>query len=192
MRFENNWQKAKEFFEGALDEDSTYTSAYWNIAWVYDSLGKQDLAVSSAKRALQYSYKYPEPLRLDLRISYYYLIGEPDKAFAVTKMRAQFYPDDVKGLIYLAETYHNIGRWKESIAWYEKVFEIDPGRSDLLTEIAGMYLGLENFAKALEYYRMYAERSHVDFKASFLPRYLITVFLHPFPVNTRSIRHRST
>ena len=164
---EKNWVKGTEFLEKAIKEDPDFTYAYFKLADVCMDAnqiekGKTSLQVVMQKENL---YKLPESLQFIVKFFNYIINSEPEKAFAVTKMWVELYPDDIKGHTLLASRYYMKNQFHEAISECKNILQLDPEQYDYLIEIGNLYVKMVEYDKALDYYKQYEKQFPKDYKS---------------------------
>ncbi|UCC47930.1 MAG: tetratricopeptide repeat protein [Gemmatimonadota bacterium] len=157
------WAPAKEHLEAAVREDPSFAFAQYTLFEAYLYFGERENAEEAARLAMQHVYKLPERRQFDLKYAYYNDIEEdPNRRFAVAKMRVELFPEDIEGRAQLAWEYWRRGQTDRAIAEYEQIYEIDPSQYDYFKMIGSLYLDRGEFDKALDYYQQFAERAPND------------------------------
>jgi len=161
----NNWSKGTEYVEKAIKEDAGFILAYLTLAEFYFNTNQVKKAEESLQVVMQNQYKLPESLQFISKFFYYIINSEPDKAFAVTKMWVELYPDDIKGHTLLASRYYVSNRLQEAISELKNILQLDPEQYDYLIEIGDLYVKMAEYDKALDYYRQYEKQFPKDYKS---------------------------
>ena len=126
----NNYDKAFEYYEKAISEDSTYTDAYVGLGDVYYEKGQYDLEVSNFEKAVEldpqnYSYLY-------YLGNAYEDIGEYGKAVETYLKVLSIKPDDKDTLYDLAELLIISGYRSDAEKIITKLNPLDKGRASKL------------------------------------------------------------
>ncbi|UCG53374.1 MAG: protein kinase [Candidatus Latescibacterota bacterium] len=164
--FEQNWDSAQEALERSVEQDSTFAYAHFQLTVFYLYTNQSEKTERALQSVMRYLYKMPERIQFLFKSIYYALKKDPEKQEAVLRMMVELYPNDVIGRHSLAAKLAQQNRTNEAIEQYEKILEIDPGRSGIIQIIGGLYRDKGDFDKALEYYESYAEQ-HPDVVNSF-------------------------
>ena len=126
----NNYDKAFEYYEKAISEDSTYADAYVGLGDVYYEKGQYDLEVSNFEKAVEldpqnYSYLY-------YLGNAYEDIGEYGKAVETYLKVLSIKPDDKDTLYDLAELLIISGYRSDAEKIITKLNPLDKGRASKL------------------------------------------------------------
>jgi len=162
---EKNWLKGTEFLEKAIEEDPSFTYAYFKLAQVCFDANQIEKVKKSLKVVIQNLHKLPESLQFVSKFFSYIINSEPDKALAVTKMWVELYPDDLKGRTLLASRYYASNRLQEAISECKNILQLDPEQYDYLIEIGNLYIRMAEYDKALDYYKQYKKQFPKDYKS---------------------------
>jgi tetratricopeptide (TPR) repeat protein len=162
----DDWETAAQLLEEAVAEDETFAAAQLQLFVVYLLLNRGEESRAPLQAAVDHAYRLPERLQNQVRAEWYTLRQEADKAYALLKMNAELYPEDVTALTAVAQTqaYRNLRR--EAIETYERILELDPQQQDFLREIGDLHQSLGEYDEALDAYGRYA-RLNPDDERSF-------------------------
>lgn len=145
-----NYGKAVEMLEKAVEIDAENTSAHVSLALAYQEIGKNDLSLA------QYQVVFTqEPKLHSLRLDYANLLAEMSKnaeAIEQYKIYTENFPDDVRGLKNLAILYQREKNYDSAIASYEKAILKDSEDLTLKKELANCYHAKKDYQNALKYY----------------------------------------
>ena len=157
--FKNDWEKAADYFEQAVEDDPMFTYAWFELANVYISLNQGENAEQAIRVAMQHDYKLSEKDKFEVKYVYYFLFKQDqDMVFTLAKRRVELFPEDIEGHQWLADTYLNMNQLEEALSEYELILELDPERYNTLKDIASIYREKGEFDKALEYHKQYANK----------------------------------
>jgi tetratricopeptide (TPR) repeat protein len=157
---------AERWLAGAVEEDSTFAWAQWNLATSYYLLNRPEEAAAAMQAAQQHLYKLPERVQLQFRtIDYLLFQQKPEQAFKTAKYLVELYPQDIDGRGLLAELLGTRGQWEEQIAQLEAILSIDPTQYELLQQIGGIYEEHAQYELALGYFGRYAELFPNDYQS---------------------------
>ncbi|MEZ5197318.1 MAG: adenylate/guanylate cyclase domain-containing protein [Bacteroidales bacterium] len=161
----NNWHKATEYVEMAIEEDPGFTLAHLVLAeYCFNSNN-----ISKAEEQLQITmdniYNLPERLQFNAKFFYYISKQEPDKALAVLKMWTELFPEDIEAHEMLATRYQYKSMLKESIEEYRAILRLDPGQTKYVRYIGDLHEARGNYDSAMHYHTQYAESNPMDYKA---------------------------
>lgn len=155
MVLKRNWKKARQFFEAAIKEDSTFAVAYDALLGIIMLNVAGEEALKYFQISEKYDYKLTESARLYKKMGYYFVKNQADKALAVLKMIIELYPEDVRAYSIQAFFYGMMNKPDEAIASYKKLLELDPGRYDVYRLIGAQYQAKKDYKEALHYYEKY-------------------------------------
>ncbi|UCF21286.1 MAG: tetratricopeptide repeat protein [Gemmatimonadota bacterium] len=158
LMVKRDWISALEYLERAVQVDPTSAFAQYQLAFVYLLTGQKEKADSAALLAMQHLYRFPERWQYDFKYLYYEVIEpHPEKRFAVAKMKAELFPDDVDAHSLLASEYSNRHLRDKAIAEYENILRIDPSQYEYLRSIGYRYMEAGEFGKSRDYLQRYAD-----------------------------------
>ncbi|MGB2763828.1 MAG: protein kinase [Candidatus Aminicenantaceae bacterium] len=164
--FKNDWAKAADYLEQAVEDDPMFTYAWSELANVYTSLNQGEKAKEALRVAMQHDYKLSEKDKFEVKYMYYFLFKQDqDMAITLAKRRVELFPQDIEGHEWLAEAYWSINQLDEALSEYERILELDPEHHDILQSIALLYREKGEFEKALGYYKQYADKFPDDPKS---------------------------
>jgi tetratricopeptide (TPR) repeat protein/tRNA A-37 threonylcarbamoyl transferase component Bud32 len=162
MWVEDDWPMAARLLEEAVREDSTFAAAQLNLYTVYVFQNRGEEAIAPLQAAMDHVYRLPERLQNAVKAEWYAIRQEPDKAYTLTEMNVELFPEDVTALERLAFFQRAEGKWREAITTYERILELDPQQHDFLRIVGGLYQELGEFDRALEAFTRYAELNPND------------------------------
>ncbi|UCE08125.1 MAG: protein kinase, partial [bacterium] len=150
------YNDALQFFEKALQVDSTFAVAYLWLGKTLGSLGKDEARKIAFEKAKAYSVNVSEKEKLYIEAFYAeYLENDLDKKFDILKQLVAEFPRDKWSHQLLAAHYDGMKLFDKAIEEYKKVLELDPNHGSSINELAYLYLQLGNFDKAIEYLERY-------------------------------------
>ncbi|OGP52720.1 MAG: hypothetical protein A2Y65_07360 [Deltaproteobacteria bacterium RBG_13_52_11] len=171
-------------FSSLLREKPGDVNILYGLGCSYVMVGRTHEALSYLSEALKASPKDVYIVR-ELGIAYFQA-KEVDKALDVLQDALHTFSHDTTILYYLAQGNEEKGRWNESVSFYQRVLELDPGRVeiyynlgvvydkkgslDLSHETFGLYFkekgqretALFHFKKALEHTRDWKKKRHLE------------------------------
>jgi len=157
MLIESDYEAALQYLEQSVQVDPTCAFAYFGIGAINAELNQQGKALKAFEQALKYKYKLPGSLELFVKIVYFTLKGDSEKAFNLSKTRVELYPDDIVARSNLIDSYITKEQLDEAITEYKKLIEIAPEPSKYYHDIGKIYLIKGVFDEALKYYQRYAD-----------------------------------
>ena len=159
---EDEWNKAIEYFEDAVNLDPQFAEAYGQLAKCHARLyylksdlsdERKKMAENAAEKALQTGSKNPN---VQLSLGYYHLWAQGDKITALSffELAADKLDNNVEVLIAKASLYETKGEWDKYIESYEKGIEISPLDLSCMVNLAFGYYFTQRFDDALVYNTM--------------------------------------
>ena len=154
----NEFDKAVELLEKAVELDPTFTFAYITLSvtnrWIYiNGFDRTEERLVKAReavyRALELEPDLPEAM-LTLGHLYYQGYQDYDRALEIFKSVQKARPN--LPYTYLGYIQRRMGRWAESTANLEKSFKLNPRSSDLAYQIGGSYMYMRKYQDAEEWY----------------------------------------
>jgi len=170
--FENDYTRAAEQVELAVNEDPTFALAHLILGNLYMFLNQPENIEEAIQTTMQYIYKLPEIYKLITKLQFYTLKQEVDKMIALTRIRIELYPDDITTYKLLAQLLMAQNLFDEQIDVYISILKLDPTQYEILKDIGSIYEKKGKFEEALKYYDQYAVQLPEDFKS-----YLTSCFI---------------
>ncbi|MCK4312086.1 MAG: tetratricopeptide repeat protein, partial [Candidatus Cloacimonetes bacterium] len=165
MLFDNDYEKAINNLEQSVKDEPTFTFAHMILCGLFSMTNQSSKAEKSMQNVMQYIYKLPEEYQFMMKMGYYSLNQEPEKAFSVVKMWVELYPDDIMAHSILAIYLKQRNQLNEAIEEYKCILELDPEQYNYLKEIGSLYEQKGEFEEALKYYKQYAEQFPEDYSS---------------------------
>jgi serine/threonine protein kinase/Tfp pilus assembly protein PilF len=162
------WTEGRRFFEMAVQKDSAFAMSWYELAgdcyWLRDYKAGDDAhqkAASLASRATQKDQYVIAAQDSSLRATLLGLPGLTDLEFL--KLCTEKFPQEKRFFI-MAGTQLMIHEFKarESIPWFKKALELDPGYPPTLSQLGNAYLHVRDWANATEMFKRYAAASPGD------------------------------
>jgi tetratricopeptide (TPR) repeat protein len=142
----------------AVELDPSFALANWLLFQVEVFTNRGAQAVPRLQAAMEHLYRLPERMQFGVKADYYMMVRQDaDRAFTVLIMCAELFPDDIAAHQTRAQVSIARDQKEEAIASLNRVVELDPGQSQILPEIGGLYESLGMFDEALDYYFGYLE-----------------------------------
>jgi serine/threonine protein kinase/Tfp pilus assembly protein PilF len=163
-----SWAEGRRFFEMAVQKDSAFAMAWYELAgdcgWLGDNKAADDAykkATSLASRSTQKDQCTIASQDSSLRANLLDLPGLTDLEFM--KLCTEKFPQE-KCFFIMAGTQLMIHEFKarESIPWFKKALELDPSYPPTLSQLGNAYLGVRDWANATEMFKRYAAASPGD------------------------------
>ncbi len=149
--------KARRFFEKAVELDSTFAIAYNTLGWVCVGLWDPSAAEEAFERAKRYASKATHKERLYIDLYYAKFIeGNLEKYHRILQESNQEYEDDKTTHLLLGGYYVETLNYHKAIEEFTKVVNLDPDHKYAIYGLANMYLKIKEFEKALYYIHKHA------------------------------------
>ena len=166
LEIEDDYEKAEDYLEKAVEEDPTFAYAWFELMSVYFPSQKSKEAEDAIRAAMQHDYKLPEKDKFEVKYIYYFIFKQdPEMILTLAKRRVELFPYDIEGHDWLADAYKMKNQLDEALSEYELILELDPEQYEYFREIAGIYEDKGEFDKALEYHKRYADKFPDDPKS---------------------------
>jgi tetratricopeptide (TPR) repeat protein len=146
----------KRLLELAIGSDSTFASAYIDLARFYenDTLKMAGLI----NKARTYAKNVPEKERLLIESKYYrYFEHNSSKAIELLENAIQKYPTDGRLHLQLALYYHGASRMNDAFRLYRKTAELEPYLAINWNQLGYLYADEHQYDQALACLEKYAE-----------------------------------
>ena len=158
LYIKDSWPAAAQHFEEAVKADPTFAYAWLSLHGVYLLSNQAQKSMPPLQKAMDHMYRLPERTQYDVRSEFHFMKQDLEKAYAVSKMRTDLFPDDIQGYLVLA-IYENLRNNPDGIiAAYQKILELDPSQQEKLRELGQVYERKGDFDNAIASYNQYAER----------------------------------
>jgi class 3 adenylate cyclase/tetratricopeptide (TPR) repeat protein len=144
------------FLEKAVEIDSTFVFAQYLLGLSYMASNRLENGMLFFPKIFRNLYRLPEKLQFQIKTVYYGINREGDKVLKLQKMWIELYPDDPEPHRNLATLYRDLKQFKESLAEFKRLYEIDPGQNDILLEIARTHKEMGEFEPALKHYQQFS------------------------------------
>lgn len=152
----NDWNKALESFQEAVELDTAFALAYAELARGHARLIflRQDLSESRLMKAEQAAAKAlrlgKDNPRVHIALGYYYLYAFRDEVQALKHLEIaqKSLPNDFEILVEKSAIIITKGRWEESIQLLQKAQKMSPDDASILTDLAEDYWVTRRFREA--------------------------------------------
>jgi tetratricopeptide (TPR) repeat protein len=147
--------EARKSFEKAVELDPTFAAAYIYLADSRTSLGIENL-----KKAKAFSDKAPEKFRLFIDVNCVIVFEKnQEKAQRLLQELVEKYPQEKLFRHFLASRYLNMGEKDKAVAEFQKILELDPNFGAAVNELAWIYSGRGEDARAIALLEKFPARS---------------------------------
>jgi tetratricopeptide (TPR) repeat protein len=176
--YEQNYRKAAELFEKALEIDSTYSQAAFYLGLTYNALFDQDKAQEYYKKAIAIDPDYLEAhanyggMLLD--------IGSVDEAIRQFNIVLQREPNHAVALTLQAQAYRLKQLYPQSIDSARKAIKLTPKNAEPHLWLADSLRLSGSYADARSEYNQYLQLSNFDSKMAGQLNYYVLGFLAGF------------
>lgn len=143
---ENDPRGALEFYQEALDLDSTYSDAWYNKALAHLQLNQLDEAILDFSEAINYKIDYSEAYFQ--RGLTYLDNGEFYKAREDANWLQTNQPNEWKGFFLGGLVQEKLQNYELALEAFGKALELNPDNSDLIVNQATIFYYQKNYAKA--------------------------------------------
>jgi tetratricopeptide (TPR) repeat protein len=143
----------REYLEAIrLDPFSRHTFYhYLNLGALYDTMGKEDKALSTYEKAIRINPNLPLAYRFTGNI--YYRRGKYQEAIKFYKKAVELTPTNAYFWYDLGNAYLKAKMYKEAAASFEKAIEIYPYFSEANYNLGNLYAAHGDFKKAREFWK---------------------------------------
>ncbi|MFC2084408.1 protein kinase, partial [Bacteroidota bacterium] len=142
----------------AIELDSTFAMAYFNIAITSQLLGDRKAASNAWEEAFKFSANTSGKERLFIESQYY--MFHDDKEAEVLKLLKRLvteYPKEKRAHYQLGKFYNlRMQLYSEAISEYNKVLELDPNWGRVYNSLGYIYSKIGEYRKAIESFEKYA------------------------------------
>src|SRR5262249_52275365 len=153
--FTENSLKAEQLYEQAIKLDPNFAAAHACLSmvdsWAYHTFdptpARREKARASADEALRLQPDLPEG-HLALGYAYYYCDRDYERALAEFEIAKRDLPNDAQAYMAIGAIQRRQGKWKESIANFEKSVALDPKNAGFLYNLGFSYVALKQYESA--------------------------------------------
>ena len=154
---EQDWYRSIELLEQSVQADSTFPQAYFELQELYAFSNESEKQASTLQTLMRYIDKLPERYQFSVKSLYYWMTQEPEKEFAIAKMRAELLPEEIDAHFLLAENYEYMNQTEEALSEYKTILELNPDQHDMLLKIGSIHEKRDEFKKARTVYSKYLD-----------------------------------
>ncbi len=152
---EKDYDRALENLKRAVEIDSTFGKAYYEMGVIYFEKGDNEKAFDLLKKATAL-----EPDNKDAWFSLGVVslkLNKFDEAQMAFKKYTELNPDDAQGWFYLGASYYEGGKYEEALQALDKSDQLNPGDPDVYNYKGLVYKKMGDTKKALEMFRRASE-----------------------------------
>ncbi len=151
------FQEAVAEYHKAIALDSSFASAYLQLAYAYGALGQQQAAVQALETGVRHADRASDKERTRLLALYHMLTGNVGEAFELLERALPLDPYDKMLRFQLGSLSYGIGWNDRAIQELEKAVEIDPQFKLAYNTLAYAYARQGKYRKAETALKRYAE-----------------------------------
>lgn len=157
-----NYDRAIEEYNAALEIDPTKMKIYENLADAYSSIGDLDQAAEVCLAAVEVN---PEAYDMYIHLGYiYYVQGRYQEAIEPCRRVVALRPDQTVGYNYLGAIYTQLEMWPEATKMFEQSLAIDSTASMTMSNLGTLYFNQARYADAERVYRRALRLSDKKYK----------------------------
>lgn len=154
-----NFAKAKEYFEKAIELDDKFVEAYQSLGVCCSRLGELDKAIETFKKAIELNEHYPTPF-FSLGVAYHRK-GMLNAARDIIVEGLKRKPDDFNAMTNLGAIYEQGGNPEMAVEVLQRVVGIDRSNSRAFYNLGVALEKLGRFAEAVAAYEKAAELNYI-------------------------------
>ncbi len=138
--------------------DSTFALAQASLGEGYIAFNQPEQAYAAYETALRHEYRLSERSRFEVKVRYYQITRQPEKALAIARMRTELYPDDPTAWDVLGVVLSTRGDYPAAIRAFETGRSLDPSSWGRTQALAQSYLNEGRSEDARRAYQSHADR----------------------------------
>ena len=148
--FSKRWDEAKNNFKKAVEIDSNFALALYQIAYIEQWFFNAKKADYYIQRAVNNIESVPDKERLYIRAQ---SIQDFSSRIPVYKEIVNKYPNEKQAYFEIGDMYFHNGPAVESIPYFEKSLELDPSYENVIEHLGWIYLDVQDYEKYTELYK---------------------------------------
>ena len=141
------WAQAREYFHKAIDLDSTFAMANYQLAFAYQWNFNTLMADKYIKQAVKYIDSVPDKERLYIRAQ---SIKDFSSRIPIYEEIIDKYPNEKLAYFELGDMLFHTNKVDESLPYFEKSHQIDPSFEPTIEHLGWSYLAQDNHEKNIE------------------------------------------
>ncbi len=153
-----NWNKAIEHLEKAVDIDTTFALALFDLQTIYSITNQTSKRGPVIDQMLRHIHHTPERYQYLLKAASYEYKNELDKQLAVVKISTELYPEDIVTKSIYAQLLEFRNDIDGAIEANKDIYELDPKKGNLLIKIGDLYLEKGDYYSSEKYYTQFTEK----------------------------------
>ncbi len=147
--FSKKWSEAEENFQKAVEIDSNFALALYQLAYINQWFFSQKKADYYIARAVKNIETVPEKERLYIRAQ---SIKDYSSRIPVYEEIINKYPNEKQAYFEIGDMYFHNGPSLKSLPYFEKSLELDPSYENAIQHLGWMYLDIKDYQKYTELY----------------------------------------
>ena len=148
--FSKRWSEAEDNFLKAVEIDSNFALALYQLAYINQWFFSQEKADYYIKRAVENIETVPDKQRLYIRAQ---SIQDYSSRIPVYQEIINKYPNEKQAYFEIGDMYFHNGPAIESIPYFEKSLELDPSYENAIQHLGWIYLDVQDYDKYSELYK---------------------------------------
>ena len=148
--FKKKWREARENFEKAVEIDSNFALALYQLAYIHQWFFNSEKADYYIARSVENIETVPDKERLYIRAQ---SIQDFSSRIPVYQEIINKYPNEKQAYFEIGDMYFHNGPATESIPYFEKSLELDPSYENAIEHLGWIYLDVQDYEKYTELYR---------------------------------------
>ena len=141
-------RKGRESLEMALEYDSTFAMAYYQLAILWRGNPK---SLEYIRKAVKYSNNATRLQRMHILAASDWFAGDIESAIAMLKEIAKEFPDNKEAYVTLSRIHINVkGELEKGIDYLKEALKIDPGDKLHYNRLAYAYKDMREYDKAID------------------------------------------
>ena len=158
-RVHGDTEGAIEYLTTATTLDPSFTVAQFTLYQVLRASPEgEGVDMAPLVAAMENLYRVPERYGFQVKVQYYLLTGEMDRAAAVVEMWVGLYPNDLNALRIQAGMQLSNGDWDDVLATFAAIRLLDPLDGRPILYMAQAHENLGNYDQAMSLRTEYVER----------------------------------
>ena len=159
---QENWEKflhddAMKSYQNAIDADSTFATAYLNLAQLKFDYGEEEEGNFALRKAQKYSNKLSQSDKIKLQLLENLRQGNYQELIPILEEAVNRLPSDVELRLQLARHYREFGDYDKALQEFEIAAELDPNRKMLYNDLGYVHAYRGDFTSALKNIDTYIE-----------------------------------
>ncbi len=143
----DNDAAALAFLQRAIQLDPNFAMAHWQMSVPYTIIGESALAAKSARKAFELRTGLSEREKINIKVNYYFSIGDLTKARRSAEVGAQTYPRDLF-CSSLGSISSVLGQYETGLKYHLEALRLAPNDPIAYRNVAFIYLLLNRVEEA--------------------------------------------